>query len=133
MTDLAVLIADRSFNTSAGAIELRPFKFKDFNKALSIIERYVNVFMVANTAAEIADRLFAKAQEEYEVIADIHKLLYLVMVKPVGIEAKPVDIDDLRFDEVLSLVVEVIDMNLDFFKRIGERLNSAQNAGQPAE
>ena len=128
MTDLSVLIADRSFNTSAGAIELRPFKFKDFNKALSIIERYVNVFMVANTAAEIAERLFAKAQEDYEVIADIHKLLTLVMATPA-----PVSIDDLRFDEVLSLVVEVIDMNLDFFKRIGERLNNAQNAGQPAE
>ena len=125
MTDLAVLIADKSFNTSAGAIELRPFKFRDFNKALSIIERYVNVFMVANSAAEIAERLFAKAQEDYEVIADINKLLTLVM-------STPVSIDDLGFDEVLSLVVEVIDMNLDFFKRIGERLNNAQNAEPPA-
>ena len=125
MADLAVLIADKSFNTSAGAIELRPFKFRDFNKALNIIERYVNVFMVANTAAEIADRLFAKAQEDYEVIADINKLLTLVMFTPVSI-------DDLGFDEVLSLVVEVIDMNLDFFKRIGERLNNAQSAEPPA-
>ena len=125
MADLAVLIADKSFNTSAGAIELRPFKFRDFNKALNIIERYVNVFMVANTAAEIADRLFAKAQEDYEVIADINKLLTLVMPTPVSI-------DDLGFDEVLSLVVEVIDMNLDFFKRIGERLNNAQSAEPPA-
>ena len=125
MADLAVLIADKSFNTSAGAIELRPFKFRDFNKALNIIERYVNVFMVANTAAEIADRLFAKAQEDYEVIADINKLLTLVIPTPVSI-------DDLGFDEVLSLVVEVIDMNLDFFKRIGERLNNAQSAEPPA-
>ena len=125
MADLAVLIADKSFNTSAGAIELRPFKFRDFNKALNIIERYVNVFMVANTAAEIADRVFAKAQEDYEVIADINKLLTLVM-------STPVSIDDLGFDEVLSLVVEVIDMNLDFFKRIGERLNNAQSAEPPA-
>ena len=125
MADLAVLIADKTFNTSAGAIELRPFKFRDFNKALSIIERYVNVFMVANSAAEIAERLFAKAQEDYEVISDINKLLSLVM-------PTPVDIDELRFDEVLALVVEVIDMNLDFFKRIGERLNNAQNAEQPA-
>jgi len=125
MADLAVLIADKSFNTSAGAIELRPFKFKDFNKALSIIERYVNVFMVANTAAEIADRLFAKAKENYEVISDINNLLNLVI-------STPVNIDDLGFDEVLSLVVEVIDMNLDFFKRIGERLNNAQNAEPPA-
>ena len=125
MADLAVLIADKSFNTSAGAIELCPFKFRDFNKALNIIERYVNVFMVANTAAEIADRLFAKAQEDYEVIADINKLLTLVM-------STPVSIDDLGFDEVLSLVVEVIDMNLDFFKRIGERLNNAQSAEPPA-
>lgn len=125
MADLAVLIADKSFNTSAGTIELRPFKFRDFNKALNIIERYVNVFMVANTAAEIAERLFAKAQDDYEVIADINKLLTLVMPTPVSI-------DDLGFDEVLALVVEVIDMNLDFFKRIGERLNSAQNAETPA-
>ena len=125
MTDLAVLISDKSFNTSAGAIELRPFKFRDFNKALSIIERYVNVFMVANSAAEIAERLFAKAQEDYEVIADINNLLTLVM-------PTPVNIDDLGFDEVLALVVEVIDMNLDFFKRIGDRLNSAQNAEPPA-
>ena len=125
MADLAVLIADKSFKTSAGAIELRPFIFRDFNKALNIIERYVNVFMVANTAAEIADRLFAKAQEDYEVIADINKLLTLVM-------STPVSIDDLGFDEVLSLVVEVIDMNLDFFKRIGERLNNAQSAEPPA-
>jgi len=126
MTDLAVLIPNKTFNTSLGEMELCPFWFKDFNKAMEIIERYTNVFMVANTAAEIAERLFAKSQGNYEVIADIHKLLNLVMVKPV-------EIDNLRFDEVLCLVTEVIDMNLDFFKRIGERLNNAQNAGQPAE
>lgn len=126
MTELAVLIPNKTFNTSLGEMELCPFWFKDFNKAMEIIERYTNVFMVANTAAEIAERLFAKSQGNYEVIADIHKLLNLVMIKPV-------DIDNLRFDEVLCLVTEVIDMNLDFFKRIGERLNNAQNAGQPAE
>ena len=126
MTDLAVLIPNKTFNTSLGEMELCPFWSKDFNKAMEIIERYTNVFMVANTAAEIAERLFAKSQGNYEVIADIHKLLNLVMVKPV-------EIDNLRFDEVLCLVTEVIDMNLDFFKRIGERLNNAQNAGQPAE
>jgi hypothetical protein len=127
MTDLAVLIPARVFNTSKGTIKLRPFWFKDFNDAISLVERYVNVFMVAQTAAEIAERLFAKTQEDYKVIGDIKSLLGLVIEVETAI-----DIDELQFDEVLALVVEAIDMNLDFFKRIGERLN-AQNAEPPAE
>jgi hypothetical protein len=127
MTDLAVLIPARVFNTSKGTIKLRPFWFKDFNDAISLVERYVNVFMVAQTAAEIAERLFAKTQEDYKVIGDIKSLLGLVIEVETAI-----DIDELQFDEVLALVVEAIDMNLDFFKRIGERLN-AQNAEPQAE
>ena len=126
-SDLTVLIPTRVFNTSKGAIKLSPFWFKDFHNAITLVERYVQVFMVANTAAEIAERLFAKTQEDYKVIGDIKSLLGLVIESDT-----PINIDELRFDEVLNLVVEVIDMNLDFFKRIGERLNNAQSAEPPA-
>lgn len=127
MADLPVLIPTRQFKTSAGEVELRPFKFKDFNKALSLIERYVGVFMVSQTAQEIAEKLFAKVQEgSYEILGDIEALLSLV--------GSGTAIESLQYDEVVALVVEVIDMNLDFFKSIGERLNKADKTeGSPVE
>jgi hypothetical protein len=125
-SELQVLIPDRTFNTSAGKVSLVPFKFKHFNRALEIIERYVNVFMVSQTAEEIANRLFAKVSESYEVLNDINTILGMVIVP----SAAAIEIDELRYDEVLGIVVEVVDMNLVFFKQIGERLNEKDKSEQ---
>lgn len=122
MSDLPVLIPNRQFKTSAGEVELRPFKFRDFNKALALIERYVGVFMVSQTAQEISEKLFAKAASDYEILSDIESLL--------GLVGTGSPIEELQYDEVVALVVEVIDMNLDFFKSIGKRLNKVEEGGE---
>lgn len=116
MSDLLVLIPDRTYSTSGGSVTLTPFGFKDFKTALAIIERYVNVFMVSQTGAEMAEKIFAKVSENYAILDDVNALLSLVM-------RGEANLDNLRYDEVICLVTEVIQMNLDFFKQIGERLN----------
>jgi hypothetical protein len=127
-SELQVLIPDRTFKTSVGDVSLVPCQFKHFNRAFEIIERYVNVFMVAQTAEEIAGRLFAKVSENYEVLRDINSLLGMVIVST----QENLDIEELRYDEVLGMVVEVIDMNLIFFKQIGQRLNENKDETAPA-
>jgi len=42
---LSVLIPDRSFDTSIGDLVLKPFKFKQFNTALEIIQKYVQFIL----------------------------------------------------------------------------------------
>lgn len=116
MSDLLVLIPDRTFATSHGPVTLTPFALRNFKTALGIIERYVNVFMVSQTGAEMAEKIFARVNEDYAILDDIQALLTLV-IKP------SIELEDLRYDEVIGLLAEVIQMNLDFFKQIGERLN----------
>lgn len=116
---LSVLIPDRSFNTSIGDLVLKPFKFKQFNTALEIIQKYVQFILGGEdvTTGSIVSFLLEKSDEDYSVLVDIVKLLSLVS----GKESE--EIDELTYDEVFALLSEVIDQNKDFFSRIGKKIN----------
>lgn len=116
---LSVLIPDRSFNTSIGDLVLKPFKFKQFNTALEIIQKYVQFILGGEdvTTGSIVSFLLEKSEEDYSVLVDIVKLLSLVS----GKESE--EIDELTYDEVFALLSEVIDQNMDFFSRIGKKIN----------
>ena len=116
---LSVLIPDRSFNTSIGDLVLKPFKFKQFNTALEIIQKYVQFILGGEdvTTGSIVSFLLEKSEEDYSVLVDIVKLLSLVS----GKESE--EIDELTYDEVFALLSEVIDQNKDFFSRIGKKIN----------
>lgn len=114
-----MLIPDRSFDTSIGDLVLKPFKFKQFKEALEIIEKYLKVILGGEdvTTGSIVSFLLEKSEEDYSVLVDIVKLLSLVS----GKESE--EIDDLTYDEVFALLSEVIDQNMDFFSRIGKKIN----------
>nr|QNL31681.1 MAG: hypothetical protein [Bacteriophage sp.] len=116
---LSVLIPDRSFDTSIGDLVLKPFKFKQFKEALEIIEKYLKVILGGEdvTTGSIVSFLLEKSEEDYSVLVDIVKLLSLVS----GKESE--EIDELTYDEVFALLSEVIDQNMDFFSRIGKKIN----------
>lgn len=116
---LSVLIPDRSFDTSIGDLVLKPFKFKQFNTALEIIQKYVQFILGGEdvTTGSIINFLLEKSEEDYSVLVDIVKLLSLVS----GKESE--EIDELTYDEVFALLSEVIDQNKDFFSRIGKKIN----------
>ena len=133
---LSVLIPDRSFNTSIGDLVLKPFKFKQFQIALEIIQKYVQFILGGKdkgnseedkgnseedkgvlTTGDIINFLLEKSEEDYLVLVDIVKLLSLVS----GKESQ--EIDELTYDEVFALLSEVIDQNMDFFSRIGKKIN----------
>ena len=116
---LSVLIPDRSFDTSIGDLVLKPFKFKQFNTALEIIQKYVQFILGGEdvTTGSIVSFLLEKSEEDYSVLVDIVKLLSLVS----GKESE--EIEELTYDEVFALLSEVIDQNMDFFSRIGKKIN----------
>ena len=116
---LSVLIPDRSFDTSIGDLVLKPFKFKQFKEALEIIEKYLKVILGGEdvTTGSIVSFLLEKSEKDYSVLVDIVKLLSLVS----GKESE--EIDELTYDEVFALLSEVIDQNMDFFSRIGKKIN----------
>ena len=140
---LSVLIPDRTFDTSIGDLVLKPFKFKQFQIALEIIQKYVQFILGGKdkgnseedkgnseedkgnseedkgvlTTGDIINFLLEKSEEDYLVLVDIVKLLSLVS----GKESQ--EIDELTYDEVFALLSEVIDQNMDFFSRIGKKIN----------
>ena len=133
---LSVLIPDRSFDTSIGDLVLKPFKFKQFKEALEIIEKYVQFILggkdIGNSEEDIGNSeenkaglttggivnfLLEKSEGDYSVLIDIVKLLSLVS----GKESE--EIDELSYDEVFGLLSEVINQNMDFFSRIGKKIN----------
>lgn len=125
---LSVLIPDRSFDTSIGDLVLKPFKFKQFNTALEIIQKYVQFILGGEdvTTGSIVSFLLEKSEEDYSVLVDIVKLLSLVS----GKESE--EIDELTYDEVFALLSEVIDQNKDFFSRIGKKINPGP-VGEPSK
>lgn len=136
---LSVLIPNRVFQVSIGEIELKPFKFKQFQVALEIIEKYIKAILVGDmsdsaqevdeekaiTTSSIITFLLKKSDEDYVVLEDIAYLLKLVSGKDVE------QIEELTYDEVFGLLTEVIDQNMDFFSRIGKKISLQKE--QPEE
>jgi hypothetical protein len=125
--ELLVLIPNRSFATSAGEIVLKPFKFKQFSQALEIVQRYFDLFSTYEGAEAIAKALFEKVENgNFEILDDIDLLIDLVS----GVKVSE---SDLAYDEVIGLLVEVIDMNMDFFSRISQKIaKTDEKATEPS-
>ncbi|MEY3827336.1 MAG: hypothetical protein RLZZ148_2155, partial [Cyanobacteriota bacterium] len=119
-SQLKVLIPERIFDVSAGKVTLKPFKFKQFNQALEKIEPYLKTLSSVLTTEEILDQFLAKSEDHYLVLKDLVELLAVVSGETAMF------FDNCSYDEVISLVSEVIDMNLDFFSRLGTNLKEQE-------
>ncbi|MBD2653672.1 hypothetical protein H6G45_09250 [Synechocystis sp. FACHB-383] len=124
---LAVLIPAESFATSAGTITLKPFKFKQLNEALELVDKYLQIISNPElTTDQMISALLQKQEEGYAVMDDIAKLITLVS----GVS----ELDDFGYDEVICLLTEILQMNMDFFTAISKRLNpkKAEASGEEA-
>jgi len=115
-SQLSVLIASKKFATSAGEITLSPFKFKQLNEALALVDKYMNI--LANRELDdigMVQAFLQKQDEGYLVQDDIAKLITLVS----GVE----DLGDFGYDEIIGLFTEIISMNMDFFTAITKKFS----------
>ena len=127
MSQLIVLIPERLFDVSAGKVILKPFKFKQFNQALDKIEPYLKALSTVSTTGEILDQFLAKSEDHYLVLGDLVELLVMVSGETA------LFFDDCSYDEVISLASEVIDMNMDFFARLGTNLKEQEASPKTGE
>ena len=127
--ELKILIPDEELETSAGKITLRPFKFKDFSKALELVSKYLDVFMGAESAFAIAQVMLSNAGEQ--TLTDVSFLIKLCT----SVERD--FIDNLSWDEVFQILVVIVEQNMDFFYRLGDRMSekvkSRQKVGTDGE
>ncbi len=135
---LKVLIPGQEFETSAGKVKLSPFKVKQFSCALELIEKYAAIIFEDKTetidgeevrfsksASEIVREILAKDDGgEYGILQDLERLMGLVSNLPT--------IDDLQYDEAIALLVEVLEMNMDFFAQLGKRLRKEEESAEVA-
>ena len=137
MAQLKVLIPERIFDVSAGKVTLKPFKFRQFNQALEKIEPYLNALVLSppppinepteSPTSKILSQFLAKSEDHYLVLGDLVELLALVSGETA------LFFDDCSYDEVISLVSEVIDMNMDFFARLGTNLKDEEKEPKTGE
>ncbi|MEG3437701.1 hypothetical protein V0288_11275 [Pannus brasiliensis CCIBt3594] len=134
---LAILIPAREFDTSIGPITLKPFPLKHWNKVFDMIDRYKALFhedpitvtgkdgkpqtvMMRISIEEALVILLQKAGENYLILKDLGELISLCS----GVEVEK--IEELQYDEIGSLLMEIIDQNGDFFRQIGAKINGTE-------
>lgn len=118
-SQLTTLIPAKTFATSAGDITLKPFKFKQLNDALELVDKYMAILTNPDLdTAGIVEAFLQKQESGYLVQDDIAKLITLVS----GVE----DLDEFGYDEIIALFTEIISMNMDFFTAIAKKLNPAK-------
>lgn len=122
--ELKILIPAEEIETSAGTVTLRPFKFKDFPKALGLVSKYIDTFMQADNATAIVAILLADQGEE--TLSDISKLISLSSGKDRAY------LDELSWDEVVQILVVIVQQNIDFFFRVGASLGETIKKRQAA-
>lgn len=111
--ELKILIPDEVVETSGGQVTFKPFKFKDFPKALGIIEKYVKLFFKSDEPEEAIIGILQNGGEA--TLADVSALIELTSGKNREF------LDELDWPEVVNLLVALFHQNRDFFYRIGEK------------
>lgn len=130
--ELSILIPEVDLPLSVGSVTLKPFRFKHSKIALGLIKRYASIlfddveetdadgekYKRAKTTAEIVSKVLECDSDNYPIMGDIVALLGLACD---ALTAEKVD--DLRYDDVLLLLAEIIQQNRDFFQRLTKKIN----------
>ena len=116
MSELNILIPDEKINLREIEIEMRPCKVRELKHILGIISRYVDKLAETEDTFELAKYLLGDSGEQG--LKDVYTIL-LTCSNVSGEET----FDELLYDELTLLVVKFLEMNKDFFKRIGKKLN----------
>jgi hypothetical protein len=106
--ELEILFPERSLETSQGVIAVNPFKFKNFQRVLEIVNRYVSLFGVQpeDDARPIVEKIMQSGEAAVEDMAE------LILM---GVTCDRAVIDEMTWDEVVDLLLLTITVNADFF------------------
>ena len=111
---LKLLMEKAVFETSQGELTIKPFRFMDFSDVLEIVERYYQRFEATENVADIIFELSSTGDRQ--IIRDIFMLLEFS-----GVDREIAK--ELGFDEIISLLTEVVQMNMDFFTKTVQSLS----------
>ena len=119
MSELNILIPDETITLRDGVtVSMRPCRVKQLKEILGVISRYVDQIAQNDDMIQLAKYFLADSGEQG--LKDI----YLILQATTSIDKDEV-FDNLLYDELLLLVVKFLEMNKDFFKRVGEKLKGA--------
>ena len=116
MSELNILIPDEKIKLREIEIMMRPCKVRELKHILSIVSRYVDKLAETEDTFELAKYLLGDSGEQG--LKDVYTILFTC--SDVSGEET---FDELLYDELTLLIVKFLEMNKDFFKRIGEKLN----------
>ena len=141
MSELSILIPDETISLRHGInLSMRPCQVKQLKEILGVISRYVDKIAETDDTIELAKYLLADSGEQG--LKDIYLILRNVISIPTEVlekldfdekdnsedkkdnskDKKDILFDNLLYDELVLLVVKFLEMNKDFFKRIGSKL-----------
>lgn len=113
MSDLKLLLKEKRLTTSQGEVVIKPFRFGDFNIVIELIEKYYSVFSGDMDWKKV---LFENIEHQNKVLIDVHSLLCL------STRGNTQSWDEFGYDEIISIMSEVIQMNLDFFTQVAQNI-----------
>ena len=138
MSELSILIPDENVSLRHGInLVMRPCQVKQLKEILGVVSKYIDKIAETDDTIELAKYMLADSGEQG--LKDI----YLVLRAATSINAEVLEKTDLEFtkkdtlddkknklfdnllyDELVLLVVKFLEMNKDFFKRIGEKMKN---------
>ena len=135
MSELSILIPDENVSLRDINLVMRPCQVKQLKEILGVVSKYIDKIAETEDTIELAKYILADSGEQglkdiYLVLrsatslnAEVLEKLDLDFDKKDTLDDKKNKLfDNLLYDELVLLVVKFIEMNKDFFKRIGEKL-----------
>ena len=126
MSELSILIPDESISLRDVVISMRPCKVKQLKEILGVISKYIDKIAETEDTIELAKYILSDSGEQG--LKDI----YLVLRSTTNVD-KDETFDNLLYDELVLLVVKFLEMNKDFFKRVGEKLKPTIEESKPSQ
>lgn len=116
MSELNILIPDEKIKLRDVEICIRPCRVRELREILNIVSRYVEKLAETDDTFELAKYLLGDSGEQG--LSDVYTILSTCS----NVDSQST-FDELLYDELTLLVVKFLEMNKDFFKRVGEKLN----------
>lgn len=120
MSELSILIPDEQITLRDGfAISMRPCKVRQLKEILGILARYVDKLAETDDTIELAKYLLNDSGDQG--LQDVYHVL-----KATTSVTDDEIFDNLLYDELIILVCKFVEMNQDFFKRIGIKMRAKE-------
>ncbi len=135
MSELSILIPEKTYNINGKNVTIKPFKFKHFNEVLTIIGKYVKAIEDTRKIArspqiiqeeafgkDIVSTIFEKVNDKNAFLVDLCRLLELAT----GLQED--ELNNFEYDQVFNIFAIIVKQNIDFFFQIFNQINPPKEA-----